>query len=163
MPVAKEPKEPKRRNKSSLLSEQRVKFVEARASGLTAKDSMAVAGMKPHDGTANALEKHPAVKELLKAEQRKNAYMLGLTREQVLQGMMDAIDQAKLLSDPLTQIAGWREVAKICGFYAPEVKKVELSGSGKQVIDRLRSLSDEELLQIAEGDVIDAEFEEVKH
>lgn len=135
----------------------------ARASGLNAKDSMAAAGMKPNDGTANALEKLPRVKELLKAEQRKNAYMLGLTREQVLQGMMDAIDQAKLLSDPLTQIAGWREVAKICGFYAPEVKKVELSGSGKQVIDRLRSLSDEELLQIAEGDVIDAEFEEVKH
>lgn len=160
MPAA---KEPKRRNRSTLLTEKQEKFVEGMAVGMKVKDAMASAGMKPNDGTGNALMKHPGVKDLLKAEQRKNAYMLGLTREDVLKGMMEAIDDAKLLSDPLTQIAGWREVAKICGFYAPEVKKVELSGTGKQAIDRLRSLSDEELLQIAEADVIDAEYEEVKH
>jgi phage terminase small subunit len=157
------PKKKETRNRSSLLTEKQEKYVEARASGLQVKDSMVAAGMKPHDGTGNALEKHPGIKSMLKAEQRKNAYMLGLTREDVLKGMMEAIDDAKILSDPLTQIAGWREVAKICGFYAPDVKKVEISGSGKAVIDKMRQLSDAELLQIAEGEVIDVEFDEVKH
>lgn len=156
------PKPKATRNRSSLLTAGQEKFALARASGLNAKDSMVAAGMKPNDGTANALEKLPHVQELLKAEQRRNAYMLGLTREQVLQGMMDAVEQAKILSDPLTQIAGWREIAKVCGFYAPEVKKVEISGTGKQVVDRMRQLSDAELLAIAEGEVIEVEFEEVK-
>lgn len=163
------------RNRSSLLPEpgtettatnlnpKQAKFVDGMATGLRVKDAMEIAGMKPNDGTGNALMKTPKVADAIRAEQRKNAYMLGLTRDKVLQGMMDAIDQAKILSDPLTQIAGWREVAKVCGFYAPEVKKVELSGANKAVVDRLRSLSDEELLQIANGDVIDAEYTEIPH
>ena len=147
----------------SVLSEKETTFVDARSSGLTVKDAMAVAGMKPNDGTGHALEKKPSVREALSAEHRKNAYMLGLTRDKVLQGMMDAIEQATVLADPLTQIAGWREIAKICGFYAPEVKKVELSGTGKQIVDRLRSLTDEELLAISEAEIIDVESTRVEH
>lgn len=156
------PKQKTTRNRSSVLTDTQEKYVDARASGLTQKDSMLAAGMKPNNGTANALEKNPKVAELLKAEHRKNAYMLGLTRDKVLQGMLDAIDDAKVLSDPMTQIVGWREIAKICGFYAPEVKKVEISGTGKQIVDRMRQLSDEELLAIAEAEIIDGEFTEVK-
>lgn len=151
------PAEKKTRAKSSLLTERQEKFVDARASGLKVKDAMTVAGMKPHDGTGNALEKNPNIRQALSAEYRKNAYMLGLTRESVLEGMMEAIDQAKIIADPMSQIAGWREIAKICGFYAPEVKKIEISGTSKTILDRMRSLSDEELLQIAEAEIIDGE------
>lgn len=155
------PTEKKTRPKSSLLTDKQEVYVDARASGLKVKDAMTAAGMKPNDGTGNALEKHPGIREALSAEYRKNAYMLGLTRDKVLEGMLEAIDQAKIIADPLTQIAGWREIAKICGFYAPEVKKIEISGSSKTVLDRMRSMSDEELLQIAEADVIDVESSRV--
>lgn len=148
---------------ASVLTESQEKYVEARATGLTVKDSMVAAGMKPNDGTGNALEKHPKVLDALNYERRKNAYMLGITRETVLEGMMEAIGQAKVLSDPMSQIAGWREIAKICGFYAPEVKKIELTGSAKRVVEQMQQLSDAELLEIAQGDVIEAEYAEVRH
>lgn len=153
-----------RRAKSELmkLTDKQEAFVEARSLGVKAADAGIAAGFSPNgiDSSMSDLEKIPSVRERLSQKYRMNQYMLGLTREQVLQGMMDAIDDAKTLSEPLTQIAGWREIAKICGFYAPEIKKVELSATGKQAVDRLRALSDEELLQIAEGDVIDVEFKE---
>lgn len=146
------------REKSVLLTAKQAKYVDARASGLTVKDAMVVAGMKPNDGTGHDLERTPKITAALAAERAKNAYMLGLTREKVLEGMMEAIDQAKLLADPMSQIAGWKEIAKICGFYAPEVKKIELSAKAKSYLDRLEQMADDELLRIAEGEVIDGEF-----
>lgn len=142
-------------------TEKQRKYAEARGLGLKRTDAAAAAGMKPNDGTLNALEKTPNVMELLKAEGRKNAYMLGMTRDKVLQGMLDAVDQAKLLTDPMAQIAGWREIAKICGFYAPEVKKIELSGGAKRVLQRFEQMSDDELLALHEGEIIDVEFKEI--
>ena len=40
----------------------------------------------------------------------------------------------------------------MCGFYEPTKTKIEVSVQGKVLIERLNTLSDEELLQIAEGD-----------
>lgn len=102
-----------------------------------------------------ALMANPKLRQALINEQVKNAVMLGLTRDQVLQGMMDAVDQAKTMADPVAQIAGWREIAKICGFYAPEVKKIELTGGAKRVVDRMQQLSDKELFEIANATDID--------
>lgn len=155
------PKAP--REESSLLNAKQAAYVDARASGLKVKDSMVVAGMKPNDGTGNALEKHPVISQALLQERAKNAKLLGLTREDILQGFMDAVDQAKDIHDPMSQIAGWREIAKVCGFYAPEVKKIEISGAGRRILDKMAALSDQELLEIAHGEVIDAEYREVAH
>jgi hypothetical protein len=48
-------------------------------------------------------------------------------------------------------IAGWREIAKICGFYAPERRKVAGSIDGEALQAKMASLSDAELLAIADG------------
>lgn len=149
------------RKQSALLEQRRAAFVEARASGLTVADSMVAAGMQPNDGTGHQLEKNPVVQAMLTAQGRKNAYMLGLTREDVLEGMMEAVQQAKLIADPMAQIAGWREVAKICGFYAPEVKKIELGDSAKTFLQRLEQMDDAELLKLANSEVVDVDFTEM--
>ena len=59
---------------------------------------------------------------------------------------------AKIKADPLTMIAGWREVGKMCGFYEPTKTKIEVSVQGQVLIQRLNAMSDEELLKLAEGD-----------
>lgn len=151
----------KPRKKSAVLSEQQAVYVEARATGLTKKDSLSVAGYSATPSIATELEKQPSVKQMLSAEYRKNAFMLGLTRDDVLEGMVYAIDQAKVLGDPMSQISGWREVAKICGYYAPEVKRIELGVKAQAYMQRLEQLGDDELLKLAEGDIIDGDFEEV--
>lgn len=150
---------PVRTDPALELTKKQDGYVEMRAMGASEKFS-AITVFGPKSGnTTDRLEKLPKIKQALINKQAANAYMLGLSRDTVLQGMLDAIDQAKMLADPMTQVAAWREVAKVCGFYAPEVKKIELSGPAQKVIDRMQQLSDEELAQIANAQ--DIEFVEV--
>lgn len=46
---------------------------------------------------------------------------------------------AKIKADPLTMIAGWREVGKMCGFYEPTKAKIEVSVQGQVLIQRLNA------------------------
>jgi phage terminase small subunit len=156
------PPQPKKIRKSAVTTKEAL-YAEARSTGLSIKSSNAAAGLSTTNKFASAeIEKRPNVRDLIDTKKRANAYMLGLTRDDVLQGMMDAIDQAKVLADPLTQIVGWRELAKVCGFYAPEVKRIELSEGARGYIQRLESMSDEQLMQIATADAIEADYEEVQ-
>ena len=34
---------------------------------------------------------------------------------------------AREQQDPAAMIAGWREIAKLCGYYAPERRRIEVS------------------------------------
>jgi hypothetical protein len=34
--------------------------------------------------------------------------------------MLEAIDRARVRADPAAQIAAWREIGKMLGYYAPE-------------------------------------------
>jgi len=137
-------------------------YVQARASGMPHSASLAAAGLS-HSGqrTEKMMLARPAVAAALEAEQKKFQQQCKYKRDDVLNGLSEAIEQAKMQADPTAQIAGWREIAKICGFYAPETKKIELGGSARRLLARFESLSDDELLQIAEGDVIDGEFTDV--
>ena len=66
---------------------------------------------------------------------------------------MDAIQIARMNADPTAMIKGWSEVGKILGHYAPEVKKVELSVGQQRLQSKYEAMTDEELLEIAEGRV----------
>jgi len=89
---------------------------------------------------------------------------LKLNREMVLDGMMEAIDMAKVQADPEVMIQGWREVGRMCGYYAPEVKKIQMDVTHKRLMSQFETLSDEELLKIAADNakVIEAEVLDVK-
>jgi hypothetical protein len=48
--------------------------------------------------------------------------------------------------------AGWREIARICGFYVPEKPlQVSVNIAAKRTIQMLETLPDEELMRMAEG------------
>ena len=85
------------------------------------------------------------------ARQSADAARLGLARKDVLQGLLGAIESAQAQANPMAQIAGWREIAKMLGFYAPERQRVELSADGSAEWRRLEAMSDEELLTMAGG------------
>jgi hypothetical protein len=139
----------------SLLTVKQSAYVEARAMGVDMQNAVkTVYGPGMNTTDAKDLETNPKITAALASERAKNAFMLGMTRDKVLQGFLDAIDQAKMLADPMSQIAGWREISKVCGFNAPEVKKIELTGTAKRIVDRMQSLSDQELLEIANAEDI---------
>jgi phage terminase small subunit len=103
--------------------------------------------------------KKPVVRERIDALRMELSRRAQTTQEDVLEGFKDAINDAKLAGDPGNQIAGWREIAKILGYYAPERKEVEISHQHQQAQEQLASLSEDDLIKLAGGDVIDGEFE----
>ena len=89
----------------------------------------------------NVLAEYQKVKDLYEVAAQTS-------REEVMEGFRDAIAMATLLSDPPSMIAGWREIGKMCGYYAPVEHKMKVDVSGNIVLDKMNSLSDAELLRI---------------
>jgi hypothetical protein len=138
------------------LTAKQQAYVENRAYGMGKQDAALGAG---YSGApeASRLEQLPKITEALAEERAANARSMGFSRQDVLDGLKQAIDDAKLLADPSAQIAGWREVAKICGYYAPEVKQIQLSAGQLRARGELELMSDDELLQLAGGSVIEGQ------
>lgn len=144
------------------LNEQQLLFVKAYAQGMSASAASRAAGYSNSD-TGHELLKRPHIQAALVAEQKEYRKQAKISRDDVLGVITDAIEMARTMSDPATMIRGADSLAKVLGYNAPEVKKLEIQGNAKRKLDKYSTMSDEELLAIAEGDVIEAEFTEVKH
>lgn len=96
--------------------------------------------------TATRLLKNASVLAAIDVPRAANAERFALSREAVIEELLVAIAVAKEQSNPQVVISGWREIAKMCGFYAPEKRRVEVPESGARAYARLSALSDEELL-----------------
>ena len=118
------------------------------------------AGFNQPGTAANALMKNPKVLAAIAEERAEYARASGMTKQKVVEGFSEAIDLARIKADPIAMIAGWREIGKMCGFYEATKTKIEVSVQGQVLIQRLNSMSDEELLALAEGDpsVLEGEF-----
>ena len=92
--------------------------------------------------------RNASVQEALQARQSADAARLCLRREDVLAALLEAVDQARVQSNPMAMVSGLREIGKMLGFYAPEVKKVDLNVAGQVELKRMNQMSDAELLQI---------------
>lgn len=77
-----------------------------------------------------------------------------LNRLDIIEGVLEAIDMARLQSEPATMIAGYDKLAKIIGAYAPEVKQLQLTTSQEAIRSKFDSMSSEELLAIIDGKAI---------
>lgn len=87
----------------------------------------------------------PALQAVLAERRGEVANRLQITREGVIQGLLDAVHLAKEQANPAGMVAGLREIGKMLGYYAPEVKRVELSSDSRGLISRFEGLSDQEL------------------
>lgn len=138
------------KRKNSVLTEKQEAFKEAVLDGMTPAQAAEAAGYS-HPSTAGQVLMAPDVKRALAEARNELSSAAQITRGDMLAVMMDAIDMARLLADPQSMIKGASEVSKMLGFYAPEVKKVELSMSQARVRSKLISMTDEELLLMASG------------
>ena len=84
-------------------------------------------------------------------------------RKKVMDGMLEAIEMAKLQSEPATMVGGWREIGRMCGYYAAEKRVLDINITAKRAVDKLETLSDAELLEMIDkdSDMIEGEFTEV--
>lgn len=93
-------------------------------------------------------------------QQEKDAFEAAsqMTRKRVIDGLLEGVEMAKMLGEPSSVIAGWREVGKMCGYYEPVQVKHTVTHEGKVILDRLEKLSDEELFAL-----IQKQAEQLQH
>lgn len=154
-------KRPKPEEMIRKLTAKQQRFAELRAEGVPPKAAAKAAGFKGAGTTLHHLEKHAGVVEKVAEIKAEVAKVLNMTRQQVLDGHLEAIGVARIQGDPHAMIKGWTEIGKMCGFYAPEVKKLDVSISAKRLLDKFETMSDDELLKIAEK-TLDGTFERVE-
>lgn len=125
--------------------------------GLPPKKAASLAGVpyglvcKPHIVQA---------RELVKRELRG---AMAITKEDVVFGMRDAIDRARILAEPMTEIVGWEKIAKLLGYDTPQKVDINITASLDVLKNQVKSLPDAELAKlVGAGGIIDAEFYEVQ-
>ena len=130
------------------LTEKQRLFVKFWAEGDPIASASKRAGYNDGATIAYRMVKMPNVLVLYNDLKRKYEDASQMTRKKVMDGLLEAVEMAKLMSEPATMVTGWREIGKMCGYYAPVEHKVKIDVSGNIVFDRLNSMSDAELLRV---------------
>lgn len=145
------------------LTPMQKKFLSNLVHGMPQTIAARAAGYATPDVDACRMMKNPRIVEALRHMHRKHEKASMMTRKKVMDGLLEAIEMAKLQADAKVMVAGWREIGHMCGYYAPERKVIDINVTGKRTIDKLETMSDAELLKMIEQDseAIEAEFTEV--
>jgi phage terminase small subunit len=131
------------------LTEKQKAFVQSWAKGNSIGRACLDAGYAD-DGLGYRLARMPNVLALKAEYAAAYEATAEMSRKQVLDGIKEAIDMAKLMADPANMIAGWREVGKLCGYYAPVETRVKLDVTGNVTMRSLTAMTDAELLELIE-------------
>jgi phage terminase small subunit len=139
----------------AVITPKQREFVRLWASGETVNTaSYKVWG--PGAKTGYQIYKRPAIRELYEIEKRKYEEASQMSRKKVMDGLLESIEMAKLMAEPASMIAGWREIGKMCGYYEPVQRRIDVNISGNVVMERLNRLSDAELLKLIQQEVTHA-------
>lgn len=92
----------------------------------------------------------PDIQVVLLARQAALAQRMAVTQAGIVQGLVDAVEMARIMSNPAAMVSGLREIAKMLGYYEPEVKRVEMSVGQKATAADFAGMSDKDLLALIE-------------
>lgn len=150
------------RKKSAVLTDMQQKVVDAKLEGMTDSAALKKAGYNTNNTAPARTE---AVKQAIEEARNEIKSVTTLTRVDIIDGILDAIQMARTAADPGNMINGYDKLAKIIGAYEPERVKVELSKNSLMILKKMEAMTREELLAIADGNarVIDGEFVRVAH
>lgn len=136
---------------AALTAPQKL-YVQARSLGSPPVVAARIAGFRKPDVTAAELEADQRIRYALQMSARVKARERQITREVVLDWMVDAMRNAATSTE---QLAAAREIGKMLGFYEPA--KVQINATIEVRKQELMAKSDEELLALA-GDTLDGQF-----
>ena len=130
------------------LNDKQKMFVKFWAEGESITTASAKAGYNDAATYAYRMTKMPNVLALYQSIKAKYEEAGQMTRQKVMDMLIESYDMAKLMAEPSTMVAAAREVGKMCGYYAPVEHKMKVDVTGNIVVDRLNSMSDAELLKL---------------
>lgn len=138
-------------SRAFLTEKQRQFVVNIVEHGMTKSVAARTAGYSlTSPAVATALYDNPKIQMAIAKKRAEFAKASQMTRQKVIDGFAEAIEMAKTQGDPIVMVAGWREIGKMCGFYEPVKTKLEVTINGQIALEKIQSLSDAELLALAE-------------
>lgn len=141
------------------MTEKQKGYVEHVTKGIS-KERSAIMGGATKDAVTK-MEASPLVQAEITRIRKEVVANTGITREQIAEMFMEAANFARILGDPMGLIAAARELGKMLGHYAPEVKKTLNGIDANQLRKALKDMNDEDLYKLANAKVIDGESSRV--
>ncbi len=146
------------------MNEKEQQYVEQRLLGLSPWQAAKRIGSGFPERDYKSMEARPEVKQALEAGFAENRQRFEVTRQDVIDGIKEGIQVAKLTDDAGNIIKGWTEIAKVCGLVAPEKKELTVNTDVPLLPSQLHSVPDALLLKLIgrtrELEIIDGDFEQ---
>lgn len=136
----------------SKLTEKQGQYVEKVLSGQSPTKAARSLGTNP-----TYMANCATIRTQIEAARRWLTDTTQIKRLDVVCGILDSIEMARMMSDPAGVRQGWVEIAKILGHFAPEKKIIDLNINDQRMLSKFESLSDEDLLRLAQGITVDGE------
>jgi hypothetical protein len=149
-------------NPDRPLTEKQRLFVKEWAAGESILSASVRAGYADSGAMAYRLAKDPAILKIYNAEKALYEQASQMTRKKVMEGFLEAADMARMLADPTALTGAWREVGKMCGYYEPIKRSIDINISGSVTMKNLERASDADLLKLIKGEIEDVAFEETE-
>jgi len=137
----------KRHTSVLKLEPQERAFCSNMADGMNKSDAAAAAGYENPGRAALSLVRRPVIQKALNTMIEKTMQRAEITRDDVIDGFKDAIDIARMQSEAMGMISGWREIGKMLGMYETKVKVV-IEGGANEIQRHLQGMSDADLLKL---------------
>lgn len=149
-----------REDDNGPLTEKAKLFVRFWAQGESISSAAAKAGYGDGATYAYKLVHLPKVKALYDAEKKAYEEAAQMSRKKVMDMLVEAYDMAKLLAEPASMVGAAREIGKMCGYYEPVKKTLEINVNGATLAKKMDQMSDAELqAMIVEGMTAIAQLE----
>lgn len=101
--------------------------------------------------TGCQLLKKPKIAATVRGLEEVVAREMGVSRQAVIAQLVGAADLARELREPASMISAFRNVAQISGYYRKEEVAAAPAHAGGLVMERLRGMSDQELIRMVEA------------
>lgn len=135
------------------LTPKQARFAEEYVLDHNATAAALRAGFAPKSARVTAcrlLKANRAVQAAVEAQEALVAAEMGVSRQRVLRELQEAVELARQKGDPAAMIAGWREIGRMCGFYAPERVHVVAETADDSLLSRqMEAMTDAELAAMA--------------
>lgn len=134
------------------LTSQQHAFVQAWARGESIHSASQRAGYNSGDSFCYRMTRMPNVLRVYEREKALYEAASQMTRQRVMDGILEGIEMAKLMAEPATMITGWRDIGKMCGYFEPVKHTLDINIKGDVTVRQLNGMSDAELLKMLSSD-----------
>lgn len=148
-------------NPDRPLTEKQKLFVKFWAQGESILSASYRAGYSDNGTMGYRLAKDPAILKIYHYEKAKYEEAAQVTRKEVIEGFREAANMARTLADPVALTGAYREIGKMCGYYEPVKRTIDINVSGNVTMKKLEALNNDELLKLIKGEVEDVAFKEI--